>query len=419
MVGMNAHGTPRLFEVFGVELEYMIVDARTLAVRPVADRLLEAAAGRVVGEVDCGGISWSNELALHVFELKVTQPAEALEALPEHFQQQVQRANQLLQPLGARLMPGGMHPWMDPVRETVLWPHEYHQVYAAFDRIFNCRRHGWANLQSVHLNLPFCGDEEFAQLHAAIRLLMPLMPALAASSPFMEGRAAGWLDTRLHVYAGNSEVLPQATGRVIPEAVYRRADYQDTILRPLYEAIAPHDPLGELQDEWLNARGAIARFCRSTLEIRVLDVQECPRADLAVAAAIVEVLKALVGQRWTSSARQQAWPVAPLRRLLDAVMRDAEAAQIDDMEYLAVFGLSGEPRTAGEVWRHLIETLVYPQEPLRRAWQEPLERILQEGPLARRLLRSAGGSPTPARLREVYGDLCDCLAEGRLYRAAP
>ena len=29
-----------LFEATGIELEYMIVDARTLAVRPIADRLL-------------------------------------------------------------------------------------------------------------------------------------------------------------------------------------------------------------------------------------------------------------------------------------------------------------------------------------------------------------------------------------------
>ena len=53
-----------------------------------------------------------------------------------------------------------MHPWMDP-RAASLWPHEYGEVYAAYDRIFDCRRHGWANLQSVHLNLPFADEREF------------------------------------------------------------------------------------------------------------------------------------------------------------------------------------------------------------------------------------------------------------------
>jgi hypothetical protein len=31
-----------------------------------------------------------------------------------------------------------------------------------------------------------------------------------------------------------------------------------------------------LRHEWVNARGAIARFDRSAIEIRVLDVAECP-----------------------------------------------------------------------------------------------------------------------------------------------
>jgi glutamate---cysteine ligase / carboxylate-amine ligase len=35
----------RLFERFGVELEYMIVDARSLDVLPVTDRVLHAVAG--------------------------------------------------------------------------------------------------------------------------------------------------------------------------------------------------------------------------------------------------------------------------------------------------------------------------------------------------------------------------------------
>ncbi len=43
-----------LFEAFGVELEYMIVDRRTLAVRPIADRLLAAG-----GYLDFDDYTWS------------------------------------------------------------------------------------------------------------------------------------------------------------------------------------------------------------------------------------------------------------------------------------------------------------------------------------------------------------------------
>ena len=82
--------------------------------------------------------------------------------------------NALLSPMGARLMPTAMHPWMDPNR-VQLWPHGTRVVYETFDRIFSCKGHGWANLQSQQINLPFASDEEFARLHAAIRFLLPIL----------------------------------------------------------------------------------------------------------------------------------------------------------------------------------------------------------------------------------------------------
>ena len=72
-----------LFEAIGIELEYMIVDARTLAVRPIADQLL-AAAGSVDGsDVERGAVAWSNELALHVIEIKTNGPVARLGGVGE------------------------------------------------------------------------------------------------------------------------------------------------------------------------------------------------------------------------------------------------------------------------------------------------------------------------------------------------
>jgi gamma-glutamyl:cysteine ligase YbdK (ATP-grasp superfamily) len=149
----------------------------------------------VVSDVEYPDISWSNELVSHVVELKTSGPTSRLSGTAGAFQDHVRRINALLAPHGARLLPTGAHPFMDPATETVLWPHEYGPVYAAFDRVFGCRGHGWSNLQSMHVNLPFCGDGEFGRLHAAIRLLLPVMPALAASTPVLDGRITGYLDT--------------------------------------------------------------------------------------------------------------------------------------------------------------------------------------------------------------------------------
>ena len=337
---MNPPPAFRLFERFGVELEYMIVDAERLDVLPVTDRLLHAVAGDYLSEVERGRIAWSNELALHVVELKTNGPATCLEGLADEFQSHVRQINRLLQPLGGRLMPTAMHPWMDPHREMRLWPHAHSPVYEAFDRIFDCRGHGWANLQSVHLNLPFRDDGEFARLHAAIRLLLPIMPALAASSPIMDGRPTGRLDNRLEVYRNNAHRLPAVSGWVVPEPVFSREAYQREILQPLYRDVAPLDPDGTLQHEWLNARGAIARFDRNTIEIRVLDVQECPQADLAICRMITDVLQALCQERWLPLHRQQAFATEPLHAILLQTIRGAERAVVGDPAYAAAFGLS-------------------------------------------------------------------------------
>jgi hypothetical protein len=50
----------RLFEGYGVEIEYMIVDADTLSVRPISDELLRAVGGNEDGDFRTNGMVWSN-----------------------------------------------------------------------------------------------------------------------------------------------------------------------------------------------------------------------------------------------------------------------------------------------------------------------------------------------------------------------
>lgn len=124
-----------LFEGYGVELEYMIVDAETLDVRPIADRVIAAEHGSIDNEIERGAFAWSNELARHVIEFKTNGPAAGLAGLAEGFEREVARSEEILAPLGARLLPTAMHPWMDPARELDIWPHGGREIYAAFTRL--------------------------------------------------------------------------------------------------------------------------------------------------------------------------------------------------------------------------------------------------------------------------------------------
>ena len=413
---MNTTAPRRLFSAFGIELEYMIVGARSLAVRPIADQVLRDATGQVVSDVARGGFGWSNELVLHLVELKTSRPPPTLDGLAAGFQAEVGALDQRLGVVDARLMPGGMHPWMQPRKETRLWPHAGGEIYRAFDQVFDCRQHGWANLQSMHLNLPFGDDEEFARLHAATRLLLPLLPALAASSPIREGQITPALDHRLESYRTNASHIPSITGRVIPEPVFSREEYETTILRPMYDDIAPYDPPGRLQDEFLNARGAIPRFERGSLEIRLMDMQECPLADLAIAAAVVAVLRAAVEAQWADFASQSAFATSPLEALLRATIAEAGEAKITDAAYLRALGASHRGcLSAAQLWRHLLSEVSLPATADRSRWEQALDCILEHGCLAHRILRALQGSTAPVRLRETYRRLCDCLATGSLF----
>ncbi len=406
-----------LFEAYGIELEYMIVDGESLDVRPIADEVLKQAGGGYELEVERGPIAWSNELSLHVIELKTNGPVSSLAGVAEQFDAGLSEIEQLLSPMSARILPSAMHPWMDPHRELQLWPHENDIIYQTFDRIFDCKGHGWANLQSMHINLPFQGDDEFGRLHAAIRLVLPILPALSASSPLSDGLVRADLDTRLAVYRRNADRIPSVTGLVVPEAVFTRGDYERVILQRIYDDMAELDPEGVLRDEWVNARGCIARFDRMAIEIRVLDVQECPKADLSIAEAVTRVVKAVAEERFESRERQRGWDERRLSELLALSIRDADEALIDDADYLALFGFPGRRAQAKELWQHLIEGVVQKEPGAAHALPQ-LETLLEQGCLARRIRRALGPSvsaPDRASLREVYRSLADCLREGRMF----
>ncbi len=93
-----------LFEAFGVELEYMIVDKETLNVKPITEVLLTEESGEISGEVEHGEIAWSNELVSHVIEIKSNGPKSDLNILAENFQKNIADINNRLSSHNAMLM---------------------------------------------------------------------------------------------------------------------------------------------------------------------------------------------------------------------------------------------------------------------------------------------------------------------------
>ncbi len=405
-----------LFEGFGIELEYMLVSTGDLSVNPLVDKLIHKVCGSYGDEVPRGTISWSNELALHVIEYKTSGPAKTMENLGHAFCSEIAFTNDMLSGFNTMLMPTAMHPFMDPAKELTLWPHSYNAVYQAFDKIFFCKSHGWANVQSMHINLPFCGDEEFGRLHAAIRLVLPIIPALAASSPVMDGKVTGFLDSRMEVYRNNSSKIPSITGFVIPEPVYSHQHYIDKILTPVYSDLKPYDPDGILQKEWVNARGAIARFDRNTIELRIIDTQENPTADLAVASLIIDLIRAFAEEKFCSGDTQKRARTEMLSEVFLGCIKEGENFCISTPGYLKLFGINESSLTAGALWSHVFGVLSKDNDQMLHHYFDSLNWMLRNGTLSFRIINALGPNPSRHRIEETYRDLCWCLQSGSFFK---
>ncbi|APS39731.1 MULTISPECIES: carboxylate-amine ligase [Salegentibacter] len=401
-----------LFEVFGIELEYMLVDTSSFKVNPIVDQLFISKNGEITSDIENGEIEWSNELVAHVVELKTNGPTGDIENLDLLFAENIKEVNLLLKEKNTRLLPSAAHPLMNPVTETELWKHSSSKIYALYNRIFDCSGHGWSNVQSMHINLPFFDDTEFEKLHAAVRLLLPIIPALSASSPIFEGKDTGFKDARMQVYKTNQKEIPEMTGKVIPEQVFSKDDYYKTIFEPINKKIKPHDTENILDHHFLNSRGAIARFDRNAIEIRVIDVQECPKADMAIAIFIIECLKLLVSEDLIAISKQKKWHENDLFEIFDAVIKDAENTKISNKEYLKIFGLS-QTIEIKEIWRILFSKV---KRNIAEKQQESIKFLLNNGSLSTRILKALGDDFSDENIQKTYFKLADCLEENKFFK---
>jgi gamma-glutamyl:cysteine ligase YbdK (ATP-grasp superfamily) len=400
-----------LFEVYGIELEYMLVSTDTFKVAPIVDLLLTKKNGSLTSDIENGKIAWSNELVAHVLELKTNGPTNDLNNLSENFHANVVEINELLKEFKVQLMPTASHPLMNPDTDTQLWKHSYSNVYALYNRIFNCKGHGWSNVQSTHINLPFFNDEEFEKLHAAVRIILPLIPGLCASSPILEGQNTGFKDTRLEYYKTNQKEIPEMTGKVIPENVFTKKEYHQTIFEPIQKAIKPFDTENILDHHFLNSRGAISRFDRNAIEIRLVDIQECPKADVAVCVLIIEVLKLLVNESVVSLEHQKTWEKEPLFDILNDAIKNGENSVITNLDYLQLFGLK-EATNQQNLWKHLFNLV---KGTINESHLEALNTILTQGTLATRILKALDTDFSEANIKKVYTDLSVCLQKNEVF----
>ena len=313
----------KAYEVTGLELEYPVVD-RDLNVIPLVEEALAALAGRPCSDVELGRVGFSNEIVDHVLEVKNVVPHRSLVSAEEDLVEGVRRLGLMLDNRWrARLLPGGMHPWFRPEKSRI-WRRSNRKIYETYARLFDVHSHGWSNVQAVHVNLPFGTPEEATAMLNAARLLVPYLPGLAASSPLVEGELTGAVDNRVAWLLGHQARLPESMARLVPEPLEKFTDYRRDVLGPMYAALDRLPDAQALRHEFLNARGAVFKASRESMEVRILDVQECVAMDIALAWFTRRALRDL------SRSLDEVGPAAQqtLEEDLLAVARDGSRARV-------------------------------------------------------------------------------------------
>lgn len=380
-------------EGFGLGLEHFIVDRKTLAPLPTA--LLESAGTRE---------HWPWNEARTGTRVNASAPDKTFVGISDRLASDLVNLNaQVTSLTGGMLLPTGAHPFAaladtmssDTASTSVPW--------ADPDLVWtSCAR----------IELPFSDEQAFGRLHTAIRMVLPIVPAISASAPFIHGKRASSLSARLTTLLSGTRAMTELTGSYIPEVALDQADYYRIVLQPIARALAAKGLADTVDYQLANRRAAIPSFERGTITITVADTQECAGSDAAIAAMTVAVVSAMTDGRWVSNYLQRAWHEADLKVILSDVVRSGGDAVIANRDYLLMFGMMRESATAAELWRHLYQQL---RGELGEAARLRMAHVLDHGCLARRILHHTGERPSRERLVEVYQELAACLRENRAF----
>ena len=292
----NERGTDtyKTLEVLGPEHEFSLINEELKAL-PIVDKVIKDFHGRIVNFVEQSHFTFGKELQLHVMEIKPNMPFKSPEKFEETMHEAVLTIGDFLESkYGAYLLGTGMHPLLT-LEETRIWPHRHRQIYQAYSKIFNLKQHGWLNIQSFQLNIPYFKEKQAILMHNILAEICAYLPAISASSPIYEGKFGAYTDNRLHFYMTNQKEVNSVTGDVIPEYIYSFKQYKKEIIEKYSTELANRGvDKCLLHKDWVNSRGAIFRFDRKAIEIRIMDEQECVKSDVALSCFIRALLRGLM-----------------------------------------------------------------------------------------------------------------------------
>jgi gamma-glutamyl:cysteine ligase YbdK (ATP-grasp superfamily) len=368
------------------------------------DKVIKDFYGKIVNFVELPHFTFGKELQMHVMEIKANEPFRSPKLFEETMQSAVSTLLDFLwKKHHAYLLGTGMHPLLR-LEETSIWPHRHRKIYQELGKIFNLKQHGWLNIQSFHLNLPYSKEETGILLHNMLAGLCAYLPAVSASSPICEGNLSPNVDNRLNFYKENQREIPSIVGEVVPEYVSSFEQYRKEVIGRYSQDLAK---LGAgktiLFKEWVNSRGVIFRFDRSALEVRVMDEQECVKSDVALSCFVRAALRGLLAEK------DALLPHHILIRDFNAVIAKGLNAEV----------LHPKGETARQVCQHLFKFALENAEEEEKKYLWIVKKRIEEGNLSEiirsNVLKKAQKTDLKDAILSVYSTLIKSLLNNQPY----
>lgn len=251
----------------GIEEEFALLDPETLELVPAFEALRDAGAEHPVLAGAIAGELISSEL-----ELVSGRGEDVADALRRQWERR-RALFALTREHGVGLGATGTHPLSDYREQHIIETEHYRRVEQGLQYV--ARRN---NTFSLHVHVGVQGADRAVQVCDRLRPILPLLLAVSANSPYVDGRDSGLHSARTQTF---TKSFPRCG---IPDAFGSWAAWDEYV-----GMLVRTNSIVEFTQLWWSVR---PHHDFGTVEVRICDVQmTSPEAD-----ALVELIVACVGQ---------------------------------------------------------------------------------------------------------------------------
>jgi glutamate---cysteine ligase / carboxylate-amine ligase len=246
----------------GIEEEFAILDPQTLELIPRYEEMCVAAERDPELRAAIAGELISSEIEI------ISGAGEDLHEALSRQREHRRRLFALASSEGVALGATGTHPWADYREQPIIDTEHYHRVEDGLKYV------AWRNNTfSLHAHVGVRDIDRAVKICDRLRPVLPLLLAISANSPYLDGRDSGLHSARTQSFTRS---FPRCG---IPDAFGGWAAYREYI-----EFLVRTNSIVEFTQVWWSVR---PHFSFGTVELRICDVQATAQESDALAALMV------------------------------------------------------------------------------------------------------------------------------------